>query len=1133
MRFAGILTLAVVMAATGYAPSARGQVTFDFEPPTYSTGALVGQDGWIKNTYYGAMNGTVNVSNSSPLSGSQSISYVETAAGLSDVGRLGAIAVQDIQGTDVTLSYTIKGTAGISGANAGVFLGNGAPFGASPILARLNGGVVEVGSSGAFVPVNSFFFVPGETIKMTYEIDFGVGSMNLILENLDGGEITSQAYPFFAGYGAPTGPNGEYNVDLGIFFRGGNVSVDDITLTAGVGPIESDFEWTSNATGNWNQTTNWSPTGIPGTIPGRQSVTLGSAITAARTVYNNEVRTLNSLTFNNTNSYIVAGVGTLAFQSDTSGAATIAPEIIVTSGAHQIQLAVELLNDTSVTAAAGASVDFNNIVDLNGHVLTTSGTVRFNHSTIGGGSVMSLGSLAAEGVASFGGDLTSAGAMLVDADASGNSFYQVAGDAVLSGVLDVVWSASSLPSGAMTILTAGGSLDASGLALSPEDAQSFALGTDGNNLTLTFLGVAVPEPAAVSMLAVAVMGMIVFRGRRHFARQAACAMVAAVTAGTAGQALAINYNFENPPYTAGNIVGQQNWITPGYVLADPFFGGVINGTATVSPVNPIGGTQSLLYSQTVDPPLAGNTGAADVSRSNAVFATKDGTPANDLTASFQIRTDSNSIGSGSAGFFLGRGGASPILVLITDASSSAGTGSVLIGDNAAFSTSSYVADSVYEYTLGVDVDSFTYEVTSRNVTAGTPAQTLTGSGPGGRFVFLGGGYASDGDDQTYTFDTTVILRSGEARLDNITAVGADYIEALWGGGSGSWATNTAWIPNIAPNVSTGNAPIAVFGSRITSPQTVVTGATQTVNGLRFDNANKYAISGPGAVALKANTAGGTVNPVINVVSGAHELQTRVNILDNTTVTVAAGAQLDFNNEVALGGKSLTTAGAVNLNYGVTGGGSISNTGVLGTAGTTPFAANLTSTGTLAFDLGSANRDFFNITGNATLSGLVDITLEPSYTPTGSYTLLTVTGTLNTAGLTLDSSDASQFTLGVVGKSLVLTVGGSTVIPGDFNNNGSVGAEDLAKWKLDFGTANGSDANGDGRADGNDFLIWQRNYGSTSVVPAAASVPEPTSLVLGVALACMGGLASRRRRKTRSDFERTFSRSSHNRECSAA
>ena len=1098
----------MVVSVAGYASVASAQSTFTFEPPTYAPSALVGQDGWIKNTYYGAMNGTVNVSNSSPLGGTQSVSYVETGAGLSDVGRVGAIAVQEIQGTDVTLSYTIQATAAVSGPNSGVFLGNGAPFGASPILARINGGIVEVGSAGAFVPINSFFFLEGEKLKMTYEIDFGAGTMNFIVENLDfPGSPFSQNYPFFAPYGAPTGPNGEYAVDLGIFFRGGNVKVDDITLTPGVGPIDTAFTWSATGSGNWNQTSNWNPTGIPGTIPGRQKVTFGSAIASTQTVYNNATRNLNSLEFANANSYVIAGTGSLAFQSDTSGPTALAPTITVTSGAHQIQLAVELLNNTSVTVSPGASLDFNNQIDLNGNILTTSGTVRINHSTIGGGGVMNVGALVASSVSEIGGALISTGSLVIGVDATGADSFVVLGDAILSGILDVVWDPSNIPTTPMTVVAAGGTLDVAGLTLSAEDARSFSLASDGSNLTLSFTGVAVPEPASAAVLAMG-MGLIAARRRRLVKSLAMAASLIAVI-GTARPASAVVFNFENPPYTPGNLIGQQGWITPGYVLADPFFGGVVNGTVAVSNITPLVGSQSVLYTQTVDPPAAGNTGASDVGRPYSVFAVKDGTTAIDLTASFQIRANSNGVGNGSAGFFLGRGGSSPIILLITDANSTAATGSMIIGDNAAFATVPYVPSNVYEFTIGVDVDNSNYEVFSRNITAGTPSQQLTGSGPGGRFIFLGGGYASDGDNQTYTFDTTMVLRGGEARLDNVTAVGDDFTEALWGGGSGNWAANTSWIPNMIPNVPAANAPVAVFGSRITTPQTVFTNTTQTVNGLRFDNTAKYAVAGGGSVALKANTIGGTVNPTVNVVAGAHELQVAVNILDNTTVTVSPGAQLDFNNTVALGSKTLSTSGAVNLNVGVTGGGSIVNAGILGTAGTTPFAANLTSTGTLQFDLGAANNDFFNITGNATLSGLVDIVLEAGFTPAGSYTLLTTSGTLNAAGLALTPADASQFSLGVVGKNLVLTVGGGGFTPGDFNKDGSVNAADLAKWKNDFGTNANSDADNDGDSDGSDFLVWQRNFGQSAATRFAGSVPEPASAGLA-AVCCLAFGVFRRR-----------------------
>jgi hypothetical protein len=1118
MRTAGIAGLIVALSIA--ARDGRAQVNIGFEAPTYATGDLVGQDGWIKNTYYGTMNGGVTVSSTASLAGAQSMSYAQTVAGgFSDVGRLDTMLVAaGVAGTDVTLSYVIKATTNSFGSPVGgVFLGNGAPFGASPIFARINGGVVEVGSAGAVVPVNSFFFLEGERLKMTYEIDFDASTMNFIVENLEFGDVFTQNYPFFAGYGAATGPNGEYEVDLGVFLRGGNVQIDDITLTAGVGPLITEFEWTATGSGNWNQGNNWTPTGVPGTLPGRQTATLGASITANATIYNNATRTLNALEINNANGYYIAGTGSLDFQEDASGPTTIAPSISVASGAHQIQLAVNLNDNTSVTVAPGASLDLNNQIDLNGNTLTTSGTVRINHSTIGGGTVNSTGALAANGASDIGGDLVSTGTLVIGADEAGVDSFNVLGDASLSGILDVEWDAASLPVGSFTVVSAGGTLDATGLALAADDARSFALGTDGNNLTLTFLGAAVPEPTSLGMIVMGLVALVVRRPRVAAVRAAACVTMAAAAIGVASDASAISYNFENPPYTPGAIQGQDGWNTNGYVLVDPFFGGVVNGTVEITTSSPLAGSQSVLYTQTVDPPTAGNTGASDVGRPNAVFGTADGTTAVDLTASVLIRADSNGVGNGSAGFFLGSGGRSPVLLLLNDANSGGGTGSILVGDGGGLpSAGAYIANNTYEFTFGIDFDSDNFEVTARNVTAGTPAVTLTGSGPGGRFPYFGGDYGDDGDGVTYTFDTSLMLRSGTARFDSITAVGDDLVESVWNGGSGAWDVNNSWIPRITPNAAASvNAPIAAFTNRFTTSQTVFTNTVQSVNGLRFDNATKYVIGGAGSIALRANTIGGTVNPTINVVTGSHELQVAVDVQNNTAVSVAAGASLDVNGSVALGGRTLTNSGAgvLNLNVGVTGGGAITNSGTLGTAGTTPIAANLASSGTLQVDLGAANTDFFNITGTATLSGVIDVVMEPGFTPTGNYTVLTSTGTLNAAGLALHSSDLADFTLSIAGNSVVLTTGGSGGIPGDFDGNGTVNGADLTQWRGDFGPANDdSDADADGDSDGNDFLIWQRNVGQGAATPTAASVPEPASMIMAAMTLVACGTLARRRRK---------------------
>jgi hypothetical protein len=77
---------------------------------------------------------------------------------------------------------------------------------------------------------------------------------------------------------------------------------------------------------------------------------------------------------------------------------------------------------------------------------------------------------------------------------------------------------------------------------------------------------------------------------------------------------------------------------------------------------------------------------------------------------------------------------------------------------------------------------------------------------------------------------------------------------------------------------------------------------------------------------------------------------------------------------------------------------------------------------------------------------------------------------------------------------------------DFDHNNYVDAADLALWQAGYGTTSGAtyengDADGDGAVTGRDFLIWQREHGSGEIVPlsAVAAVPEPSGVVLGIAL----------------------------------
>jgi hypothetical protein len=81
---------------------------------------------------------------------------------------------------------------------------------------------------------------------------------------------------------------------------------------------------------------------------------------------------------------------------------------------------------------------------------------------------------------------------------------------------------------------------------------------------------------------------------------------------------------------------------------------------------------------------------------------------------------------------------------------------------------------------------------------------------------------------------------------------------------------------------------------------------------------------------------------------------------------------------------------------------------------------------------------------------------------------------------------------------------------DFNGSNSVSAADLAVIKANFGASPSTfatgDVDGDGRTDGADFLLYQRQFGVTLPATAVQAVPEPTSLaIVPFALAAIGCL----------------------------
>jgi len=143
--------------------------------------------------------------------------------------------------------------------------------------------------------------------------------------------------------------------------------------------------WAVNGSGDWNVSGNWGD-GLPNGIG--SVALLGPVINSAQTVYTNSAITVGTLKFDNANSYMVTGQGSLTLQV-ASGTASVE----VTQGSHKINLPSIFASDTNITVASGATLTIGNPMTIKANkIVTKTGAVNIQAPlTIETGGVLNLG----------------------------------------------------------------------------------------------------------------------------------------------------------------------------------------------------------------------------------------------------------------------------------------------------------------------------------------------------------------------------------------------------------------------------------------------------------------------------------------------------------------------------------------------------------------------------------------------------------------------------------------------------------------------------------------------------------------------------------------------------------------------
>ena len=369
-------------------------------------------------------------------------------------------------------------------------------------------------------------------------------------------------------------------------------------------------------------------------------------------------------------------------------------------------------------------------------------------------------------------------------------------------------------------------------------------------------------------------------------------------------------------------------------------------------------------------------------------------------------------------------------------------------------------------------------------------------------------------------------------------------EKTWRGNvSGNWATSSHWtggIPDGDPIEE-----VAVFGDAITQSRVVYTEADVTVKGMQFANNNAYVIAGAGTINIADSAAAASVAVAI----GNHEIQAKVSLQSDVNMVLGTNTSLTLNNQLDLGGNTLTKMGggtlSINniLSTGSDGtincqggncagsgtvGGNLSNSAVVA-PGNSPGILSVdgnytqTASGTLEIELASnggvagTDHDRLAVTLAASLDGTLDLQLDGGYSPTigDSFAGIVTAGALSgqfatTSNVVIDGRRGVAVTYtGTAVDAQIGLRGNTDIATGDID----VDTSDLTISIINFTSAGGAgktwadgDTDGDGDVDTSDLTTSIINF--TSALSAnSAAVPEPAGLLLAM-LGMLGMLGIR-------------------------